>query len=521
MTRTVRKTICALVIGIFLLVSLCALAWATDGFVNWKASSWFNYWGKGSPTVVVENNTAGTPEASVYVGARNVGVVHDSDDGVMTTAVYKCSNPTAVLGSSGLDVYTNGQYWRTNLDMNIYSGTGSLLKHELYTYTTTSNGVPKKSNVFTITFADMKTLGLHNGDLFNVVLKNIGSGSYTDSDEVTRKFMYFDDLQYTFAEARITFSEVSIPSGYNIQYRFAATNHIVTNGSTYADVYGMTASTSGNYTTFSGNYNNQILSSGSNAEFSYNATKHAYEIDLTKCSFVETLCDNCAVYTWLYITDSNSSVITAFLNMPVFHFAISKLATPTNIRVEDCALKWDTVEGACGYGVYMDDNNLGIVTEAELDLNDIEFESGTHTFRVRALGNVSNTLMASRTMTAFNASNHITQLVALSFNVDGEVITKLVEGGKALSTYLYDVQVEGKVFGGWYYDDGYSVPVYGSDKLDKDVTIYARLSDVQVTERQLTWWELHKWQVLIPCFVVGGLIVLAAVAVTVKKKKQH
>lgn len=51
MTRDVRKTVCFAVCVAILLAVLGALAWATSGFKNWDAKTWFNHWGKGSPTV--------------------------------------------------------------------------------------------------------------------------------------------------------------------------------------------------------------------------------------------------------------------------------------------------------------------------------------------------------------------------------------------------------------------------------------------------------------------------------------
>ena len=121
--------------------------------------------------------------------------------------------------------------------------------------------------------------------------------------------------------------------------------------------------------------------------------------------------------------------------------------------------------------------------------------------------------------TAFNANSVITQVVTLTYNIDGDTVSKFVPYGKSVGEYLYDVEADGREFGGWYYDSGFSAAVNSQDKLENDTTIYARLSDKLVTERPLTWWERNMWYVLAPCIAVGVLVIITSIAVSLKKKK--
>ena len=138
---------------------------------------------------------------------------------------------------------------------------------------------------------------------------------------------------------------------------------------------------------------------------------------------------------------------------------------------------------------------------------------------MRALGNVGTNLARMGKATAFNANSVITQVVTLTYNIDGDTVTKFVPFGKSVGDYLYEVNMDGREFGGWYYDSGYSSAVNSQDKLENDTTIYARLSDKLVTERPLTWWERNLWYVLAPCIAVVVLALLVGVGIAIKKRK--
>lgn len=52
MTKQVRVTVCYIVLIAFVAAVIGTFAWATGGFKNWNAATWFDYWGKGAPTVI-------------------------------------------------------------------------------------------------------------------------------------------------------------------------------------------------------------------------------------------------------------------------------------------------------------------------------------------------------------------------------------------------------------------------------------------------------------------------------------
>ncbi len=205
-------------------------------------------------------------------------------------------------------------------------------------------------------------------------------------------------------------------------------------------------------------------------------------------------------------------------------FNVSRLAAPANVRMENTSLKWDEVPGAQGYGVFDGDSASWTVSEPSFDIKGKGIANGEHTFRIRALGNVGSTLSKdvsnnSRRLTAFNASNNITPLVAVTFDVCGDTVSKLVPRGKNINEVLFDVEVDGKIFGGWYYDQGFTQPVGTDNKLENDVTVYARMVDKEVEEPTQSWWDKYMWWILGPAIGIGSLLILAIVVAVIRKRK--
>ncbi len=239
-----------------------------------------------------------------------------------------------------------------------------------------------------------------------------------------------------------------------------------------------------------------------------------YTVDLTKLTCIDTPTERITVSCSLGNTMSS---LPYLFPVPELSFAIAKLANPSNISFGPSGiLSWDAVEGAQGYKLFFDDENSEFLTEPYYDFNGKA--EGTYNLRIRAVGNVGTSL--SRNATPFNVSSNIVQLVTLTYDVNGDTVTKFVPHGKELSDYLYEVKLDGYNFGGWYYDKGYSVAVNSFDKITADTTIYARLAEGEVeAPKTPSWFSQHKWQILIPVFVVVGLGVIALAAFAVKKKK--
>ena len=175
-----------------------------------------------------------------------------------------------------------------------------------------------------------------------------------------------------------------------------------------------------------------------------------------------------------FVMDGTNSAHRAYVALEginIFYFGIGKLPTPQNIRLDGTDIKWDVVSGANGYAVFMDDDTDNYVTVDTNSFSAVDLSGGEHTVRIRALGNVGKTLASEENaimrMTAYNASNNITQIIALNFVIDGDTVTKLVPQGKAIKAYLYDVDIDDREFGGWYYDSGYTSPVSETDILEK------------------------------------------------------
>lgn len=81
MTRDVRKTVCFAVCIAILLAALGILAWATKGFRNWNAEEWFNYWGKGKPSVAEPDKPSDDSGFDISDDAKDGNAVMTAGDG--------------------------------------------------------------------------------------------------------------------------------------------------------------------------------------------------------------------------------------------------------------------------------------------------------------------------------------------------------------------------------------------------------------------------------------------------------
>lgn len=70
-----------------------------------------------------------------------------------------------------------------------------------------------------------------------------------------------------------------------------------------------------------------------------------------------------------------------------------KLPTPTNLKLVDTVLSWNSVDGAVKYRLnlkYGEDNMKRIVNEPSVDLNSLDLEPGTYLVSVQAIGSKDN-----------------------------------------------------------------------------------------------------------------------------------
>lgn len=72
----------------------------------------------------------------------------------------------------------------------------------------------------------------------------------------------------------------------------------------------------------------------------------------------------------------------------------------------------------------------------------------------------------------------ITTYYKVTFVIDSETVEKMYQQGTLLSTLPLPSLPLGKVFLGWYYDAEKSKPVTGEDRLNRNITLYARFTDV-------------------------------------------
>lgn len=511
MTRFSRKCTWIIVLCVFLLAAFIFVSWGSEGFLQWDTSKWFNYWGKGKPTKVVKVVEQPAQQRAMALMSADDGnsLVHDSDDTAITFALTKLPAPSYEWQSDGLHVWTQGKHvagGELSVGYEGYCWGGEL---KTFTYGSSGEG---KSEEFVVTYDEFDpssqfaisadfTAGNRNG----IYLRNLPVSNYTYSDETNIPlFVTNGELNATMSGTKITFNNVS-----NVENVVGRTG---SSGFSWAGCCEIKITASNgktcNYMPFSGLNPNDFVTLSDNI----------YTVDLTKLTFINDTVDVVTVEIVPLLRATRGSdfyIYKGFGWVEPIYFSISKLAAPTGLQYDAGTLTWNEVAGANRYGVFWTDK-LGeeqyeIVEEPVYEFDLSAFDEGEHTVRVRALGNMGETLADSEetvmTLSAYNASTTITQLVALTYNINGDTVTKFVPYGKNVADYCYDVSIPKKEFGGWYYDSGFSRKVEKSDVLNGDITIYARLLDKKVTERKLTWWEQYQW------YIWGGLIGLAALGI--------
>lgn len=522
MTRTTRKLV-AFIVGVaFALFAFGTLAWATSGFRNWNAAMWFDCWGKGTPQEVSKTEHE-KPEAngSMRKDTAKAGLVYDSDASSTTLSIVKPSPPLYKRTAEGVAFYANGTSF-DGLTLSLsarYCNGGEGLDQTVYNLVSLNDN---QSDYVVVTYDKLAGILSSNITKYNMSTQN-------NSVTVLARILNSDGIasdwtSITFKRYTSVFNGVCLPSKY--EYRFNGTKLIISHTNASMEPLGSNlkigifpTSAELPVTVLNDTYLNSVQDCyfGENTEaISRNGSD--YEINLAALSFSHELHDVCTVLAMPYCWNAGDEWDVLGYVEPI-HFSITKLAAPSNIRIQDGNLTWSGVSGAEGYSVFCGTENF-TVTETSIALSKFtNLVDGENTFRVRALGNVGTSLAKMGKATAFNASSVITQVVTLTYNIDGDTVTKFVPFGKSVGDYLYNVTVDGREFGGWYYDSGYSSAVNSQDKLENDTTIYARLSDKPVTERPLTWWERNMWFVLAPCIAVAGLALVIGIALSIKKKK--
>lgn len=555
MRKTTRIATAFIVCTAFVVIVLGLLGWATAGFKNWDSATWFNNWGKGKGKVTKVTDTPIEQRAMVMTSA-NAGLTYDSDDTTLTATLIKFATPSVITTSSYIYIVTNG-YNRGftdpykmhicvndmekdfNITSNIISYHGPYLDGVRFTY-------EQFIDEFNLAHVDSGNV-YDNFAYLNAHVLACPADDYLASDTMS-KSLYVPPLDMLTVNDSISFEgtklKVRMPYDYHYYNSSMAVNFRQLKISISSKNFGP-----------SGPYDYSLNSSGDfehsyydeNSDFATDTTnpftlntevsgQHYYEIDLAKLDFVRELQSACGIRircVWGG-SSTNPSIILHPFGMNAdssyytsdFTFGVTKLESPKNLTYQSGTLSWDSVAGACGYAVF--DNDIYITSntsDTSIDVSDVS--AGEHTFRVRALGNVGKSLyesqaanvMTASMLNAYNANSNIVQLALLTYEINGETITKFVPVGSKISGYIYDVNVPKKEFGGWYYDSGFSRKVESTDTIDGDVVIYARLTDIKVTERPLSWWDIHKWQVLIPIFVLVGIGIVTAVVVGIRKRK--
>ena len=510
MTRLSRKCVWVIVLAVFAAAMVTIFGWATSGFRNWDSATWFDYWGKGKPAKVVDQSAE--QRAMALTSADDTHeIITDSGDSVVTFATTKLVVPLLAVDSvsHSVKVTVNSNIIGT-VKVNITSYTGGS-PDKILTFTEEDFTIGASSSILYIPIEDIRsafkqsyvhsTIGIYCARLY---AKHTDKAGYVNSD--ISSYLYICDTpeiesEFINAVYRANFLETYFDQGlYSLN---------VFRNSGGAPILMLKNKP---YVTYDNGFIEVDLLALSNAlaEFNYSGV---YRLALGY--------DNFSVNLGVEGTYPGCS-ITATSNTT---FVITRLAAPVNLTYNAGTITWDSVEGATDYGVFWTENNVEQkafvnTTSYTFDINALG--EGEHTVRVRALGNLGQTAVESgqtMSITAYNAANVVTQVVALTYNIDGDVVTKFVPYGSNVSEYIYDVNIKGREFGGWYYDRGYSRKVEKSDVLSGDTTIYARLSDKKVTERKLTWWEQHKWQVFGPVIAFAALCIIVGVFVGVRKKK--
>ena len=498
MTGVIIFLICAVIAGLF-----AFFAWATDWF---SSSARLRKMFSDEPAPV-------TPAASEIVNhglsksaVNDNNIYLDSDDVATTVAVNYASAPFVAADSSGLYVFY--QYAtnvgpqcevRIGLKQTMEEDYKSFVFNNDIRYPYIQNHTNEKTNKHYISIAQLQEiadeLDWDGEEKLFISTRGLAFSTVGPSITCLDSSWSFHDFEFITDPAVMSLSgatlTIQIPDGVYCSYPNFFMDIVFSDGESFEQYF----YDGKDGCTISGN---------------------TYTVDLTKLTCINTPTDCITVSAFL---GGGTLAMNYVFPMNTLSFSIQKLANPTNIHYDQSGiLTWDEIEGAHGYRVFFDDTTSEFVQEPQYDFNGMK--SGTYNIRIRAIGNVGEELAKSARMTAFNASANIQQIVALTYDIDGDTVTKFVPYGKSLSDYLYEVELDGRQFGGWYYDKGFSSRVLPEDTADKDMTIYARLSSVQVIERQLTWFERHKWQVLIPCFVVGGLVLIGIFAGAIVKKKK-
>ncbi|MDE5563213.1 MAG: InlB B-repeat-containing protein [Clostridiales bacterium] len=512
MTRLSKKCVWIIVLAALAVATFIAIAWGSSGFKNMDPAMWFNYWGKGKPAkvVTVEEQPIEQRAMALTSADDTHEIITDSGDSVVTFATTKLVKPTLSvdIASHSIKVTVNSNIIGTvKVSIRPYTG-GS--PDKILAFTSEDFTIETSSSILYIPFEDIRSAFkqsyvLSALDTYCACLyaEHVDKAGYVNSDTSSR--LYICDTSEIEAEFsgsvyRASFSETFFNNGLSMLNVYASNGR---------PILGLKDKP---YVSYDNGYVEVDLLSLSNAlaEFDYSGV---YRLQLAYGSYSLNL--------GVEGTYSVRPISAAANN----DFVITHLAAPENLTYNAGTITWDSVEGATDYGVFWTVNNVEQkafvnTTSYTFDINALG--EGEHTVRVRALGNLGQTAIAEgRTMsiTAYNASNVITQVVALTYNIDGDVVIKFVPYGSKLTDYIYDVNIKGREFGGWYYDSGFSRKVADNDVLSGDTTIYARLSDIKVTERKLTWWEQHRWQVLGPIIAAVVVGIVIAVVVGIRKRK--
>ena len=515
MTNITRKGIWTIVITTLVVALVIFFAWATSGFTNWNAESWFDYWGKGKP---VKTDTVSKDKDSKAMVMTSADVDHevvtDSPDASTTFAVSTLKTPTFSAGTN------------TSVFCVALSGHNGIVGTiNVYAFSGRSNS--SGTLIFSFSFDELKSVGFLRRVTFSEFSEKIKTLSSTSVDSETGTHIYGIYAQHVgyagYLDSPIS-STIYVSDIPEITSDFS--------GSTYK-----VSCLEPFYKT--GAFQLSVLKSPSSTavpflvlqDVSYVTYKNGYiEVDLLTLSNELQKLDILDLYYFYFCYkafNSDSFSLSYFSSIPCISnsFIVTHLSAPANLKYDSGTITWDPVEGANEYGVFwtqggVEQKAFVSTTSYTFDINALGV--GNHTVRVRALGNLGQTAKArglSSQINAFNASRIVQQVVALTYKIEGDTLTKFVPYGSNVKDYLYDVEIKGREFGGWYYDSGFSRKVEANDVLAGDTTVYARLSENKVTERKLTWWEQHKWQVLIPIFVVGGLVILGSVVAVIRKRK--
>lgn len=526
MTKNKKRLLIVLVI--ILTAGITALGVVSRGFRDWNYKQWFK--GSAAKVVTVEAQPIEQRVMALTSSDNNdidYTFVHDSEETVTTFAVSRAAAPivcieypsntllssTASCGTrvsiSVKDPHVGVVYTSGTVNIWVYAHviSGPPVSLGQYTFTVTSENQTYylEADELDILFQKAKT---NNYNAIQISAQLTGVAGYSNSLSSSNYIVY--DLSNHDVDFEYSGSIVTIPLNADLLAKNAYSVYVETKGTTTDTVACK-----------------NLYNSSQNKGTAISVEDNSFVIDLSKVSFWNNTSAN---QTYIRLTVSTQALgVNAFYGTSWLYsyFEISKLPAPTNLTYNAGTLTWDAVAAANRYGVFWTDSD-GIeqhivVTEPTYTFDLNELGEGDYTVRVRALGNIGEHIadgeISTMRLTAYNASTTVTQLVALTYSVNGENIVKFVPYGKNVVDYCYTVSIPNKEFGGWYYDSGYSRKVEKSDVLSGDTTIYARLSDKKVTERKLTWWEQHRWQVFGPiiAFVTVGIIV--GVVVGIRKKK--